>query len=74
MARREESMEAGCAAAGKILLWKGFPKGLVDDHVLGATDADGPQTAGAGGEAEGWFQPGTAGFVLKMMGCPNPED
>lgn len=59
--------------AGKILLWKGFPKGLVDDQLLGATEADGPQTTGAGGEVEaakdeGWFHPGTPGLVVKTTG------
>lgn len=70
---------ADIAGAGKILLWKGFPKGLVDDQVLGGTDADGPQTTGAGGEVEavkdeGWLQPATAGLVVKTTGGPNPED
>lgn len=55
MTRREESIEEGGAdpaVGGKILLWKGFPKGLVDDQVLVATDVDWPQPAGAGGEME----------------------
>lgn len=74
--RREESIEGDwvdTAEAGKILLWKGFPKEPVEDQVLGTTDADGPQTTGAGGEAEaakdeGWFQPGIAGLVVKTTG------
>lgn len=73
MTRREESMEeagVGPARGGKILLWKGFPKELVDDQVLGATAGDAPQAAGAGGETEAanegcGLQPGTAGLGVK---------
>lgn len=76
MTRREESIGGGwedIAEVGKILLWKGFPKGLVDDQVLGATEADGPQTTGPGGEVEaakddGCFQLGTPGLVVKTTG------
>lgn len=58
---------------GKIVLWKGFPNGLVADQQLGAADTDEPQTAGAEGEVEatkdeGWLQHWTAGLVPKTTG------
>lgn len=61
-----------------MLLWKGFPKELVEDHVLGATEAEGPQMAGAGGEGDaakdtGWFQLGIAGLGPKTIGWAKPE-
>lgn len=79
--RREESIEGGwadTAGAGNTLLWKGFPRGLFADHVLGVMDADVPQATGGGEETEtakeeGWFQPGTLGLVVKTIGWLNPE-
>lgn len=71
---------ADTGGSENILLWKGFPTGLADDHVLGATDVAGPQTAEAGGVVEatkdegvveatkdgGRFQLGTAGLAKIM--------